>query len=56
MFQYVLEDLSELVELFLAGNPFCDPDGPMPHYHFAIQTIVPELEIIDGVSASLCLG
>ena len=50
VFQYVLEDLPELVELFLAGNPFCDPDGPMPHYHSAIQTIVPELEIIDGVS------
>ena len=53
VFQYVLEDLPELVELFLAGNPFCDPDGPMPHYHSAIQTIVPELEIIDGVSTWL---
>ena len=50
IFQYILEELPELVELFLSGNPFCDPDGPMPHYHSAIQAVVPDLEIIDGVS------
>ena len=48
-FQYVLEEMPELVELFLSGNPFCDPDGPMPHYYTAITAIVPELQIIDGV-------
>ena len=41
--------MPELVELFLSGNPFCDPDGPMPHYYSAITAIVPELQIIDGV-------
>ncbi|KAH3863239.1 hypothetical protein DPMN_026219, partial [Dreissena polymorpha] len=43
-----LGEMTELVELFVSGNPFCGQDGPMPHYHMAIQTVLPNLEIIDG--------
>lgn len=49
LFQYNLEDMQELVELFISGNPFCAQDGPMPHYYSAIQAVLPDLEIIDGV-------
>jgi len=49
IFQYYLETMSDLVELFIAGNPFCAQDGAMPHYFSAIQTVLPDLEIIDGV-------
>ncbi|XP_045212349.2 protein phosphatase 1 regulatory subunit 7-like [Mercenaria mercenaria] len=45
---YYLEEMSELVELFISGNPFCALDGPMPHYYSAIQAVLPDLEIIDG--------
>jgi hypothetical protein len=42
--------MTELVELFISGNPFCAQDGSMPHYFSAIQAVLPDLEIIDGVS------
>ncbi|XP_069125612.1 leucine-rich repeat protein soc-2 homolog [Argopecten irradians] len=45
---YYLEELSELAELFIAGNPFSDPDGPHVHYMAEIQVILPNLEILDG--------
>ncbi|XP_033743848.1 protein phosphatase 1 regulatory subunit 7-like [Pecten maximus] len=45
---YQLEELSELAELFIAGNPFSDPDGPHGHYMAEIQVILPNLEILDG--------
>lgn len=45
--------MTELVELFISGNPFCAQDGSMPHYFSAIQSVLPDLEIIDGVSRLL---
>lgn len=45
---YNLEEMPELVELFISGNPVCAQDGTMPHYFSAIQAVLPNLEIIDG--------
>ena len=45
--------MTALVELFISGNPFCAQDGTMPHYFSAIQAVLPDLEIIDGVSVQL---
>ena len=41
--------MTELVELFISGNPFSALDGQMPHYFSSIQEVLPNLEIIDGV-------
>ncbi|XP_052816952.1 internalin I-like [Mya arenaria] len=45
---YHLDGMAGLVELFVAENPFCAPEGSMPHYFSAIQVVLPDLEIIDG--------
>ncbi|PVD39349.1 hypothetical protein C0Q70_01979 [Pomacea canaliculata] len=44
----LLKGLPDLVELYLAGNPFTLEGGERPTYHVDIQTVVPSLEIIDG--------
>jgi len=43
-----LSAMSELVELFISGNPFTLDDGEMPTYHLLVQQVLPNLEIIDG--------
>ncbi|XP_021353227.1 187-kDa microtubule-associated protein AIR9-like [Mizuhopecten yessoensis] len=43
-----LEELSELAELFIAGNPFSEPGGSHTHYMAEMQVILPNLEILDG--------
>lgn len=48
--QCLLKGLPDLVELYLAGNPFTLEGGERPTYHVDIQTVLPLLEIIDGVS------
>ena len=56
LFQCSLKELPELVELYLAGNPVTLEDGECPTYHTDIQTVLPALEIVDGVSRSLTPG
>ena len=46
--QCSLMDLSDLVELFLAGNPFCTEHG---NYHKVLHEVIPHLEMLDGVGA-----
>ncbi|XP_067672217.1 uncharacterized protein [Haliotis asinina] len=40
--------MKELVEISLSGNPVTMEDGEMPHYHYTIQTVVPNIEVVDG--------
>ncbi|WAQ96899.1 PP1R7-like protein, partial [Mya arenaria] len=50
---YHLDGMAGLVELFVAENPFCAPEGSMPHYFSAIQVVLPDLEIIDGMDSQM---
>ncbi|ELT99029.1 hypothetical protein CAPTEDRAFT_212460 [Capitella teleta] len=47
-FQLLLNNLRHIVELYVAGNPFCLESGLKPHYFLELQQIMPQLDVLDG--------
>ena len=54
--QSTLAELTELAELYVAGNPFSTEGGEKPIYHAVLQKLIPTLEILDGVSTRGATG
>ena len=43
------------MELFIAGNPFSLEDGEKTHYVPELMDLLPQIHVIDGVSACVTM-
>ncbi|ESP03295.1 hypothetical protein LOTGIDRAFT_176394, partial [Lottia gigantea] len=51
-----LSKLGDLVELFISGNPFSEENGEKPGYFTELQSVIPQLEILDGALVKKLIG